>query len=222
MDKTRILIADDHAILREGVRALLKMYPDMEVVGEAADGKEAIDRVRELNPDVVLMDIAMPGLGGLEATLEIRKSSPDSKILILTQYDNKEYLMRFLKAGVVGYVLKKAVGEELVAAIRSVQQGGRFLHPSMAAQLIDDYMHKGEPVDGADNLYEKLSDREKEVLKLVAEGHTSREVADTLGLSVKTVMVHRSNIMEKLGTHNRTELIKYAIRKGLIQMQPDL
>ncbi len=222
MDKTRIVIADDHAILRDGVKALLKMYSDLEVVGEAADGQEAIEKARELKPDVVLMDIAMPGLGGLEATLEIKKICPDTRILVLTQYDNKEYLMRFLKAGAAGYVIKKAVGEELVAAIRTVKSGERFLHPSMATQLIDEYLHPTEATNEEGNHYEKLSDREKEVLKLVAEGSTSQQVADALGLSVKTVMVHRSNIMEKLGIHNRTELIKYAIRKGLIQVQTDL
>jgi DNA-binding NarL/FixJ family response regulator len=220
MDKIRVLIADDHAILREGVRALLGMYTEMEVVGEASDGKEAIEKTQELAPDVVLMDIAMPGLGGLEATLEIRKVSPQSKVLVLTQYDNKEYLLRFLRAGAAGYVLKKAVGSELVSAIRSAHQGGRFLHPLIADKLIEDYLQKSEP--GAEATYDTLSDREKEVLKLVAEGHTNKEIAELLGLSVKTVMVHRSNVMEKLDIHNRTELIRYAIRKGLIQVQPEI
>ncbi|MBM2831259.1 MAG: two component transcriptional regulator, LuxR family [Dehalococcoidia bacterium] len=220
MDKIRVLIADDHAILREGVRALLAMYADIEVVGEASDGREAIDKTRDLSPEVVLMDIAMPGLGGLEATMEIRKASPQSKVLVLTQYDNKEYLLRFLKAGAAGYVLKKAVGSELVSAIRSVRQGGRFIHPLVADKLIEDYLRKSET--GDEKIYDTLSDREKEVLKLVAEGHSNKDIAGLLGLSVKTVMAHRSNLMEKLGIHNRTDLIRYAIRQGLIQVQPEI
>lgn len=217
--KIRVLIADDHAILREGVRALLALTPDIEVVGEAADGMEAIERTWELAPDVVLMDIGMPGLGGLEATLEIRKAVPHTKVLVLTQYDNKEYVHRFLKAGAVGYVLKKAAGAELAGAIRAVHQGGIFLHSSVAATVVESYL-KGSPPEAEPDAYEALSDREKQVLKLVAEGRTSKEIADLLCLSVKTVMAHRANIVEKLDIHNKTELIKYALRTGLIQMQP--
>ncbi len=217
--KIRVLIADDHAILREGVRALLSLTPDIEVVGEASDGLEAIERTRQLSPDVVLMDIGMPGLGGLEATLEIANVAPRARVLVLTQYDNKEYIYRFLKAGAAGYVLKKAAGTELVGAIRSVHQGGLFLHPSIAAAVVEPYLRGNAGEAGPDD-YEALTDREKQVLKLVAEGRTSKEIADLLCLSVKTVMAHRANIMEKLGIHNKTELIKYALRKGLIQMQP--
>ena len=217
--KIRVLIADDHAILREGVRALLSLTPDIEVVGEASDGLEAIKRTRQLSPDVVLMDIGMPGLGGLEATLEIGNVAPHTRVLVLTQYDNKEYVYRFLKAGAAGYVLKKAAGTELVGAIRSVHQGGLFLHPSIAAAVVEPYL-RGRAGEAERDVYEALTDREKQVLKLVAEGRTSKEVADLLCLSVKTVMAHRANIMEKLDIHNKTELIKYALRKGLIQMQP--
>lgn len=221
MDKVRVLIADDHTIVREGVRALLALYPDIEVVGEAADGKEAIDRTVEMCPDVVLMDIAMPGLGGLEATLEIRKLRPDARILVLTQHENKEYVQRFLKAGASGYVLKKAAGTELVSAIRMVRQGGVYLQGPVASSVVMESLTPGQPEDGAAS-YDSLSDREKQVLKLLAEGQSNKEIADLLCLSIKTVMAHRANIMEKLGIHSRVELVKYAIRRGLIQVQPEV
>ncbi len=217
MDKIRIVVADDHAILREGIRALLNLYPDMTVIGEAEDGQQAIERVLELQPDVVLMDIAMPGLGGLEATLEIKKVSPQVKVLVLTQHDNREYLYRFLKAGAAGYVLKKAAGTELAAAIRAVHQGDAFLSPGMAPAVIEGYLKGSKEME--DSEYERLTHREKEVLKLVAEGRTNKEIAAMLSLSVKTVMGHRANTMEKLGLHNRTELVKFALRHGLINIQ---
>ncbi|OGO22118.1 MAG: DNA-binding response regulator [Chloroflexi bacterium RBG_16_51_9] len=216
MAKIKVLIADDHAIVREGIRMILALHDDIEVVGEAANGVEAIEQVDKLSPDVVLMDIAMPGLGGLEATLEIVKRKPQSKILVLTQYDNTEYIYRFLKAGAAGYVLKKAVGSDLVSAIRSVFQGKSFIDPSVADRVIKGFLEKPE-MAGEEALYDGLSDREKQVLKLIAEGSTNQQIADTLYLSIKTVMTHRTNLMEKLGIHNRTELIKYAIRKGLTQ-----
>ncbi|HLB28371.1 MAG TPA: response regulator transcription factor [Dehalococcoidales bacterium] len=216
MAKIRVLIADDHAIVREGIRMILALQDDIEVVGEAADGSQAIEQAEKLSPDIILMDIAMPGLGGLEATLEIIKRQPRSKILVLTQYDNTEYIYRFLKAGAAGYVLKKAVGSDLVSAIRAVHQGKSFIDPSVADRVIKGFLEKPE-VTGEEALYDGLSDREKQVLKLLAEGYTMQKIADALFLSIKTVMTHRTNLMEKLGIHNRTELIKYAIRKGLTQ-----
>ena len=216
MAKIKVLIADDHAIVREGIRMILALHDDIEVVGEAADGREALEKAGKLSPDVVLMDIAMPGLGGLEATLEILKNDRRCKILVLTQYDNAEYIYRFLKAGAAGYVLKKAVGSDLVSAIRSVFQGKSFIDPSVADRVIKGFLEKPE-MAGEEALYDGLSDREKQVLKLIAEGSTNQQIADTLYLSIKTVMTHRTNLMEKLGIHNRTELIKYAIRKGLTQ-----
>ena len=215
MEKIRVLIADDHAIVREGIRMILEAHDDIEVVGEAADGRETIDLAEKLLPDVILMDIAMPGLGGLEATLEIVKNNPESKVLVLTQYDNSEYIYRFLKAGASGYVLKKTVGSDLVSAIRTVSRGQSIIDPTIADVVIKGYLDHPETASD-ESLYERLSDREKTVFKLIAEGYTSRQIADTLYLSVKTVMTHRANIMEKLALHNRAELIKYAIRQGLI------
>jgi DNA-binding NarL/FixJ family response regulator len=212
--KTRILIADDHAILREGVRALLATADDIEVVGEAADGRQAIDLAQRLEPDAILMDVAMPGLGGLEATLEIRRLVPRAKILVLSQYGEPEYVRRFLKAGVSGYVLKKAAGADLVSAIRAVMRGGLVLDPEVARTAVED---SAAPDGGeAPDAYESLTDREKQVLKLVAEGHTNKEIADLLGISVKTAMSHREHVMLKLQVHNRTELVRFALRHGVI------
>ncbi len=218
MDKIRVLIADDHAIVREGIRLILAAHEDIEVVGEAQDGLETISRVKELEPDVVLMDIAMPGLGGLEATIELAKTAPESRVLVLTQYDDAEYIYRFLHAGAAGYVLKKSVGSDLVSAIRAVAQGKSFIDSMIADKVIRGYLEPEATTD--QGFYDRLSDREKTVFKLIAEGYTSRQIADTLVLSIKTVMTHRANIMEKLGIHSKAEIIKLAIRHGLIQPDP--
>ncbi|MBI4443939.1 MAG: response regulator transcription factor [Acidobacteria bacterium] len=219
MSKIRILIADDHAILREGLRALLGLSQDMEVVGEAADGREAMEQCRQCRPDVVLMDIAMPGLGGLEATVEILKENPRTRVLVLTQYEDREYIRRFLKAGVAGYVLKKAVSAELAAAIRAVYRGGLVLDPDVAREAVEEFQERASSQASPDP-YDLLTDREKEVLKLVAEGHSNKEVAEILGISVKTAMSHRERLMEKLQIHNRTDLIKFALRQGVIRSEP--
>ncbi len=213
MDKIKILVVDDHAIMRDGIRALLDLHDDIEIVGEASEGKEAIEKTRELMPDVVVMDIAMPGMDGIEATRRIRKRNPTAKVLVLTQYDNKEYVLSVIKAGAAGYVPKRALGSELVSAIRTVHKGDSFLYPSVAAALIEDYRRQTEVEP-----YDRLTEREREILKLIAEGHTSREIANMLFVSVKTVQGHRMKIMEKLDLHNRTELIKYAMRKGLVSL----
>jgi len=212
--KIRVLIADDHAVLRDGLHALLDMYEDVEVVGKAADGLEAVERAVELKPDVVLMDIAMPRLGGLEAALEIRQRKLPTRVLVLTQYDNKEYVFQMLKAGAAGYVLKKAAGTELVSAIRAVHAGDSFLCPSAAKAVVDRYLNGVDEGDDESRL-DQISDREKEVLKLLAEGRSNREIGELLCLSVKTVMSHRASLMDKLGIHNRTDLVKFAIRAGL-------
>lgn len=211
MSKIRVLIVDDHAILREGIRALLALQDDIDIVGEAAEGKEAVDKARQLEPDVVLMDVAMPLMDGLEATRRIRKENPRTKILILTQYDNKEYVLSSIKSGASGCIPKRAVVSELVSAIRAVHRGDSFLYPSVTKFLVEDYLQRVE-----EDPYDQLTAREREILKLVAEGRTNREIAGLLSVSVKTVLGHRTNLMEKLDIHNRTELIKYAIRKGLI------
>jgi DNA-binding NarL/FixJ family response regulator len=215
VSKIRVLIADDHAILREGVRALLAANEDIEVVGEAADGKEALEKVERLDPDVVLMDINMPGLGGIEASLEMKKLGRRARILILSQYEDREYVRRLLKIGVSGYVLKKSAGSELANAVRAVHRGGLVLDPEVARTAMEE---AGPAAPGTADPWESLTDREKQVLKLVAEGRSNKEVAEVLGISVKTAMSHREHVMEKLGLHNRTELVRFAIRRGVIRV----
>lgn len=216
MSKIRVMIVDDHTLVREGITALLKFYDDVEVVGEASDGLEAIEKLGTLKPDIVLMDIAMPGLGGLEATVEIKKRKPDVKVIVLSQYDDMEYVNRFLKANVSGYILKKAVGGELIAAIRAVAKGESYLHSAIASKVIEGYV--GRKAEASDP-YERLTDREKQVLKLIAEGHTHKEIATILGISAKTAIAHHTNISEKLELRSKAELIKFAIQKGIIRLK---
>jgi len=218
MAAVRVLIVDDHAIVRDGIRALLALDKDVQVVGEAGGGREAIELARRLAPDVIVMDIAMPDLGGLEATLEIRKERPDARIVVLSQYGDASYVRRFLKAGVSGYVLKKAAGADLVAAIHSVARGGLVLDPDVARDALNaDGADERSPGASAADEYERLTDREKQVLKLVAEGRSNKEIAALLGISVKTAMSHREHVMEKLRAHNRTDLIRFALRHGVIR-----
>lgn len=218
MGKIQVIIVDDHALFREGLRALLALYPDISVAAEAADGREALEKVRQTPCDIVLLDIAMPGLGGLETLLLLRQEAPQSKIIVLTQHETKEYIFRFLKGGARGYVLKKAAGTDLISAIRLVYQGGLYLNTPLAIEVLSEYLgHQEANTTG----YDVLTERERQVLKLIAEGRTNQEIADYLCLSIKTVMAHRANILEKLGVHNLTELVKYAIRMGLIQVQPE-
>ena len=213
MSKITILVVDDHAIMRDGIRALLGIHDDFEVAGEASDGKEAIEKAQELDPDVIIMDIAMPVMEGMEATRRIIKKNPKAKILILTQHNNREYILSAIKAGASGYVPKRALGSDLVAAIRAVYRGESFLYPTAAAALIQDYLHQAE-----EDSYDRLTAREREILKMIAEGNTSREIAGMLFISMKTVLGHRTQIMKKLDLHNRTDLFKYAMRKGLVSM----
>jgi DNA-binding NarL/FixJ family response regulator len=213
MDRIKVLIVDDHAIMRDGIRALLSVNDDIEVVGEASEGREAVKKVELLKPDVTVMDIAMPGMDGMEATRRMVKANPGAKVLILTQHDNKEYVLSAIKAGAAGFVPKRALGSELVSAIRAVSRGDSVLYPSVASTLIEDYRQRSEL-----DPYDRLTAREREIFKLIAEGHTSQEIADMLVISLKTVLGHRTKIMEKLDIHNRTELIKYAMRKGLISI----
>jgi len=215
MQKIRVLVVDDHTIVRDGICALLALAGDIEVVGEAANGKEALEKVKELAPDVVLMDIAMPLMGGLEATRRIRREFPGARVLALTQYDDKEYVFPVIEAGACGFISKTAASSELTSGIRSVYRGESFLSPSVARLLVEDYQRGGDLRDRHDP-YEQLTDREREVLKLLVEGYTTQEIADMLVISPKTVEGHKTSLMSKLDIHNRTDLVKYALRKGII------
>lgn len=214
--KIRVLIVDDHAIVRAGIRLLLQAEPDIEVVGEAGDGHEAIAQTEALQPDVVLMDVAMPGVSGLEATREIKRRWPHVQVLGLTMHRSDDYFFRMLEAGASGYVLKGADPGDLITAVRAVHQGEVFLYPSMAKKLVTDYMERVRAGEVAPP-YANLTDREVEVLRLIAEGHTTAEIGELLNLSPHTVQSHRRAIMEKLNLHDRVELVKYAIRRGLIE-----
>lgn len=221
MSKIRILLADDHAILRAGLVRLLGEEKDIEVVGEAENGREAVQKALELHPDIVLMDIGMPVMNGMEATKQIKKRDADVKVLVLTMHDNEEYLFQVLQAGAAGYVLKKAADSDLVNAIHVVSRGDCFLYPSAAKMVVEDYLDKLKHGQEPTSSFDTLTDREREILTLVAEGHTNREIAETLFISVKTVETHKANIMEKLNLHKRAELVKYAIKKGMLQVDFD-
>jgi two-component system response regulator NreC len=216
MNRIRILLVDDHTLVRAGIRKLLEEQPHFEVVGEAASGTEAIARAGDLAPDVILMDIAMPDLNGLEATRQIRKQHPRVEVLLLTVHDDHEYLFRGLKVGASGYVLKEAEEKELVMAIEAVHRGEMFVNPSMTRRLVADYLQRvGRGIGEERERLEELTDRQREVLQLLANGLSQREIAERLVISPYTVQTHRQNIMRKLNLHSRTELIKYAIRHGL-------
>lgn len=213
MGKIRILLAGDHAVLRAGIRALLETQPDMQVIGEAGDGLQTLARTRELQPDIVLMDIGMPGLDGLTTTRQIRDTCPNTRVLILTQHENKEYILPALRVGASGYVLKRAEGDELLNAIRVIHAGGTFLDPSVANVVVDDMRHGAA---GPTDPYETLSDREREVLVLLAQGKTYQQISEILFISVKTVDFHRANIFRKLNLTTRADLTRYAVQRGLI------
>jgi two-component system response regulator NreC len=217
MTKIRVLICDDHTILREGIRLLLNSQYDMEVVGESGDGRDAVEKARTLKPDVILMDIAMPSLNGLEATKQIRRDDANARVLVLTMYESDEYVAQMLEAGAMGYVLKKVAGSELVYAIRAVSQGEAFLYPSITKRLVEDYLRRVETGQDRASL-ENLTDREREILQLIAEGHSSKQIGDLLNISLRTVQNHRAHLMQKLGIHDRGDLIKYAIQKGIIEL----
>lgn len=208
----RVLVVDDHAVVREGICALLARRKDIQVVGEAADGKRALDAVAQFNPDVVLMDIQMPVLDGLEATREIRRRFPSVRILVLTQHESKEYVVPLLRAGAAGYITKTARASEVIGAIRAVHEEGAYLPPRLTQTLVDALAEAAES-SGAPT---PLTEREIEIVRLVAEGLNSREIAERLNISIKTVDTHRANSMEKLGVHNTAELVKLAIRLGIV------
>jgi two-component system response regulator NreC len=215
MGKIKVLIADDHTLVRQGIRSLLALAADIEIVGEAADGREAVKKVRQLVPDVVLMDLAMPNMGGLEATRRIRKEFPATKILVVTQYDDSEYVIPVIEAGARGFVTKMASPLELASAIQAVYRGESFLSPSAAAILVEECQLK-TGAEGEKDSYQLLTDKERETLKLIAEGHTAREIAEVLVVSPKTVEWYKTNLMRKLNLHNTADLIKYAIRKRVV------
>jgi DNA-binding NarL/FixJ family response regulator len=218
----RVLLADDHALFREGVRSLLATQPDIEVVGEVADGRAAVQQAAALHPDVVLMDITMPLLDGIEATRQIAQRDPSVRVLVLTMHDNEDVFLRALGAGAAGYVLKKSGGVELMSAIRSTHEGNSYLSPYLAKALMTDYLQRGDRPPGAladvAAPSKRLSAREQEILKLIAEGHSSREIAEMLDLSVKTVHNHRTRLMTKLDIHRNADLVRYAIRLGMVEV----
>ncbi|MDP2719047.1 MAG: response regulator transcription factor [Dehalococcoidia bacterium] len=215
MDKIKVLLCDDHTLIRKGIAALLQEQPDMNVVGEAAHGEEAVVRVNELVPDIVILDIGLPGISGLEVTRQLQKSSPGVKVILLTIHDREDYLFRGLQAGAYGYVLKGADVNDLLTAIRAVHRGEVFIYPSMTTKLVHDYLKRAQNGDETDS-YSILSGREKEVILLIAEGKTSRQIADQLGLSPHTIRTHRDRLMEKLNLHSKAELIRYALRNGFL------
>jgi len=215
MAKIRVLVVDDHTIVRDGICALLALTGDIEVIGEATNGSEALKMVKELNPDVVIMDIAMPIMGGLEATRRINKEFPRTKILVLTQHDDKEYVFPVIESGASGFISKAAASSELVSGIRAVYRGDSYLSPAVAKLLVVNYRRTAGKQTGQD-LYDQLTERERDVLKLIVEGYSTKEIADTLIITPKTVEGHKTNLMAKLGIHNRIELVKYALRKGII------
>ena len=217
-ERIRVLLVDDHAMFREGVRSLLEGEPDLEVVGEVEDGRAAVQTALTLAPDVVLMDITMPQLDGIEATRQIRAQNDAIKVLILTMHDNEDVFFRSISAGASGYVLKRSGGLELMSAIRSTHEGNSYLSPLLAKALMSDYLQRGERSQDGPAQGRRLSAREQEILKLIAEGNSSREIAEMLTLSVKTVHNHRTRLMTKLDIHRNTDLVKYAIRLGMVQV----
>jgi DNA-binding NarL/FixJ family response regulator len=214
--KIRILLADDHTILRAGLKMMLNAQPDMEIVGEAQDGRQAIQEAQRLQPDVILMDITMPDLNGIEATRQIKRVLTEVKILVLTMHENDEYVFQALRAGASGYMLKEAADTELITAIHVIKSGQFYLSPTAQSVVVGDYLQRVRTGEERDS-YSSLTEREREILKLVAEGHTNNQIAERLIISPKTVDTHRTHVMDKLNLHSRAELVKYAMRRGLLE-----
>jgi DNA-binding NarL/FixJ family response regulator len=218
MAKVRVLVADEHILFCAGVCALLNSREDMEVVGEANNGKAIIKMAREQAPDIVLVNIVMPIMNGAEVTHLIRKENRNIKVLLVSQYEDRDRILRGLKAGANGYIPKRATASDLVSAILAVYRGGCFLYPSFAKTMVNDYLQRIKQQGNLDPYYDRLTHSEQEVFKLMAEGHKSGEIANLLNVAVKTVVARRTSMMRKLGIHNRTELVKYAIRKSLVSL----
>jgi DNA-binding NarL/FixJ family response regulator len=212
MNKLRVLIADDHKMIRDGLKGVIHAEPDMEVVGEADDGQEAWQKAKELQPDVVIMDVSMPKLDGVKATERLKRECPHVKVIALTAYDGNGYINRLLQAGASGYVLKIAAAEELINAIRIVAAGDSYLDKTLTSKVLEGYIRQKSSIPSADR--DTLTEREEEVLRLVAQGFINKEIAAKLNLSVKTVESHKSNFMQKLGLHSRAEVVRYALSQG--------
>lgn len=217
MAKIRILLTDDHTLFRQGVKTLLAAEPDIEVIGEAANAGEAVAKAAETRPDMVLLDIGMPGLSSFEAARQIRKSRPDTKIMFLTMYDDEDYLSECMQVGAGGYVLKDSPADQLISAIREVYRGGSYLSPRMLSLLVNDFRMQVRSEPRASR-FGSLTKREREILKLLAEGSSVKEIASSLDLSVKTVEAHKFNLMRKLDLHNKAQLVQYAIQKKIIRL----
>ena len=217
MTSMRVVLADDHTLFRAGLRALLEQLPDVQVVAEARDGREAVHMVETHHPDLVLMDIAMPGLNGLEATRRLVKAFPAIRVLILSMHKSEEYVWQALRAGAVGYLLKDAELAELALALTAVTRGETYLSPPISKHLIREYVQR---VGGEETTLERLTPRQREILQLIAEGYTTKAIAQRLGLGVKTVETHRSQMMERLGIHDIAGLVRYAIRMGIVLPDP--
>jgi two-component system, NarL family, response regulator NreC len=216
--KIRVAVVDDHTLMRQGLVGLLDESPDIVVIGQAGDAASALDVIEAAKPDVVLMDVGLPGVSGLELTARVKRSMPDTQVLVVTMYEREDYLFEALRAGASGYVLKGADINDLLTAVRTVAQGEMYLYQSLTGKLVADYLSRID--DGADRKgYEGLSEREREVLSLIAEGLTTAQIADKLFLSPHTVQTHRDHLMTKLNLHSRIALTKYAIRKGLIKLE---
>jgi DNA-binding NarL/FixJ family response regulator len=215
MRKTRILLADDHKLMRSGLKALIEQQPDLTVVGEADDGRQAVALAASLKPDLLVMDIGMPNLNGIEAARQITQANPGTAIVILSMHSDESYVLRALKAGAKGYLLKDSAESDLIRAVHAVAGGKSFFSPAVSKVLLDDYVRKLQR-SGAEDAYDLLTPREREILQLIAEGKSNTDVANLLNLSVYTVETHRSNIMEKLNLRGIPELILYAVRKGII------
>jgi two-component system response regulator NreC len=219
MSKIRVMLADDHTLFRQGIRTLIAAEADMEVVGEAASCNEAVELALKVKPDVVLMDIGMPGISSFEATRQIKKDRLETKVLFLTMYDDEDYLVEGMEVGASGYVLKDSPAPQLVAAIRDICRGGSYLSPRMLSQLVDDFRTRIKTTTARMPRFATLTVREREVLKMLAEGSSVKEIACDLNLSVKTIEAHKFNLMRKLDIHNKAQLVQYAISKKIIKLQ---